>query len=71
MRSIVLLISLLTTYVLFRKKILIPLKKLSLQLKKVANIPSGEVFILDYEEKNEIGELVYWLNHINPTDIER
>lgn len=60
--SIVLLASLTTTYLLFRKKILVPLRKLSLQLKKVANTPSRKSFLLDYQEKNEIGELVYWLN---------
>jgi len=61
--SIVLLISLISTYLLFRKKIFNPLRKLSLQLKKVANTPSEETFLLVYKEKNEIGELVYWLNH--------
>lgn len=60
--SIVLLISLLATYVLLGTKILIPLRKLSLQLKKVASTPSEEAFMLNYQENNEIGELVYWLN---------
>ncbi len=61
--SIVLLISLFATFLLLRTKILTPLRKLSIQLKKIAHTPIKEAFLLDYKAKNEIGELVYWLNH--------
>ncbi len=60
--SIVLLILLIAVYLLFMTKILIPLRKLSLQLKEIAHTPLDRANLIKYKENNEIGELVYWLN---------
>ncbi len=68
--SIVLLISLIIVYLLFGAKILIPLRKLTLHLRKLSNTPLVEANLLDYKENNEIGELVYWLNH-RTTELQR
>ncbi len=61
--SIVLLVLLIITFLLFRTNILVPLRKLSIQLKEIAHTPLQEVGFIDFKAKNEIGELVYWLNH--------
>ncbi|MCP4154802.1 MAG: PAS domain-containing protein [bacterium] len=61
--TLILAIPLIFTFLLIRRKLLEPLKNITNQLQEIEESASDLSLTIDFTANDELGELVYWLNH--------